>query len=178
MANENSARNEMENFQKQVQEQQRALGNARILYQRAHQHHPNVKNGVKLVEVTNAKTLNDYGLPEGAKDIYKCSGNDGCGKVFSAAAYTEEQVNAMSFQLDSMLEQMKFNSPEGDFPGGKAQLDQFYAAIEILDKFFAGYNEMIKKQNKGDDNKNGGNHRQGVRGGVGPVNYYGRGRNY
>lgn len=177
MANNNDARNEMENIKKRMAEQTYALGNARIEYQRAHQHHPNLKNGVKLDPVTNAKTLKDYGLAADTPDIFKCGGDDGCGKVFSAAAYTVEQVNAAEFQIESMLEQMKFNAPEGEFPGGKEQLDQFYTAIDILKRFFVGYNKMIAKQNEGDKNKNG-NRRQPARGGVGRVDYYGRNRSY
>lgn len=177
MANNNEARNELENIKKRMAEQTFELGNARVAYQHAHQHHPNLKGGVKLEPVTNAKILEKYGLAADTPDIFKCGGTDGCGKVFSAAAYTAEQVNAAEFQMESMLEQMKFNAPEGEFPGGKEQLDQFYAAIEIIERFFEGYNKMIAKQNEGEKNKNG-NHRPAARGGVGRVNYYGNNRSY
>lgn len=109
--------------------------------------------------------------------VFKCAGRDGCGMVFCAAPYTNEQIEAMLFQLDSMIEQLKFNFNSWDtVPGGLAN---YYTAKSAIHYMAKTYRQMLSDMDsKVNNQKQKIPNRESIRGTTGVPRPYGNGRRY
>jgi len=171
MANENY-KNAVSEARARVNEQKRAMNDASSDYKKVCFHHPEYNNGDgMLVQLTvdEAKAMG-YGPSD---TVYRCNE---CGAVFDAKGYTSEQIRGARLEIESILEQLKFNSKNMDaFPGKQDMLMQYYAGISLVKELLRGYDRVTNQKDK---NNNGGGNRPKSRGTVGQVKPYGSRRGY
>jgi len=127
------------------------------------------KEIVKLAEsrYRDPAILKDY--PSSA---VVCDGPDGCGAIFNAEMYSEADISAMAFQMNSVFEQIKLMAQLG-----KEEYDELMDAMDSwairVTPVLVFYRNMIKALKKKDDKQN--NNRKQSKGGIGiPKNNFGR----
>lgn len=158
--------------ERELKEVQRQAVNIRKEVQHLcyHRFEPNNPKELKRLSDTYNKNL----ATQFSETTVMCDGECGCHKIFEAAEYSEKDVNACQFQIESMLEQIKYNAGDiENFPGHEEGFEDMIAAVSVLPRLCEAYLKIMKARN-GNANQRRRKDNSPKKGVYGMPNPYGR----
>lgn len=147
--NRNNNQNSVQKYDNQIKAGMRNLNAMKENRKRECNHKACGQGRILALYASNIDVPNKKDMPESTVICTRCE------RYFECEAYSADETDSGIYMFTSMAEQVKLNAQLSE--EDKKSLEEYYAALDVINNFTTYYHNMVEKLSNGGGNKNKGN---------------------